>query len=281
MCTSGVISTGIGEIEAIGFKTLDGGPAIAWHGIFHQPGYLRAVGTGTAGRPGVNSGLNEAGAGIIVSYLDNYEASAGQADDEFTWKDDLRWIANGQALVKCTTAQELSDYLGEFFESNRSMGGNHLLFDESGTIIALEHQAGKVETKDCTEIGWTSRGNDNCILPDSIFESLSKEIHEDRLSRRTEMGIAAMKAHELLKAKELPAVIDVLKEGLSSHRGDGGTGNGSICAHGVLVPGGRSPSKEPYHTTTGIILDSRRRTMMYSEGNPCSAPWRTLKLDGE
>lgn len=280
MCTSGVISSGLPEIEAIGFKTLDGGTVLAWHGIFQKPGYLRAVGTGTAARPGVNSGLNEAGAGIILSYLDNCVPLPGDRDEENIWIDDLRWIANGEALIRCKTADELASYLGEFFESNESMGGNHLLFDETGKIIALEHQAGKVVTKDCTETGWTTRGNDNCILPDSIFEDLPSLVHEDRLMRRTDMGIAAVSALELLKDKDLEASILALKAGLSSHKMDG-TGNGSICAHGVPVPGGRSPSTEPYHTTTALILDSRRRTMLYSEGNPCSAPWRSITLTGE
>lgn len=277
MCTSGVIRSELPEVEAIGFKTLDGGRVISWHGIFQQPGYLRAIGTGTAGRPGINSGLNEAGAGIILSYLDNCTPVADDPDEATTWKDDLRWIANGQALIRCRTAGELSEYLGEFFESHQSMGGNHLLFDEAGTLIALEHQAGTVMTKDCTEIGWTTRGNDNCILPDSIFEALPAEIHEDRHSRRTQMGDAATKALDLLNEKNLEGSINTLKEGLSSHKMDG-VGNGSICAHGVPVPGGRSHSLEPYFTTTALILDSRRRTMLYSEGNPCSAPWRSLDL---
>lgn len=275
MCTSGVISAG--RDQTLGFKTLDGGPATVWHGFIHRKGGLRALGAGTTGRPGVNSGLNEAGAGIILSYLDTCEPRPTAAESPTTWVDDKRWIANGDALAQCKSAVELADFLTDYFRTNRSMGGNHLLFDQDGTILGLEHQAGDVEVADYTADGWTARGNDNCILPDTVFASLSPTIHQDRRVRREVAGSAAREALQRLRDHDLETAESLIQGGLSQHV-DGGVGVGSVCAHGVDAPGGRSPSAEPYYTTTGLIFNAEHRSMIFSNGNPCEGDWHRLSM---
>lgn len=277
MCTSGIISAGTIEAEALGFKTLDGGPSTVWHGVAYRPGGLRAIGLGTTGRPGINSGVNEAGVGLMLSYLDTCDPIPSAADDAGTWQDDLRWIANADALAQCKSAFEMADFFTNYFQTNASIGGNHLLFDDSGILLGLEHQGGHVRVQDYTKARWTARGNDNLLLDDEVFSHLPDVVHDDRRLRREVASTAAQEAVQYLEKGDKSAAQTSLQLSLGRHVADG-TRVGSVCAHGVFVPGGRSPSAEPYFTSTGIILDARERTMIFSDGNPCESNWHTLSL---
>ena len=277
MCTSGIVRAEATEVESLGFKTLDGGPSIVWHGVTYRPGGLRALGVGTTGRPGINSGVNEAGVGLMLSYLDNCDARPLAADDATTWEDDLRWVANAEALSHCTSAVDMAEFFTRYFETNPSIGGNHLIFDASGTLLGLEHKGGQVRVENYTKVGWTARGNDNLLLDDNIFSNLSEPVHNDRQLRREVATSAAEESmHYLEKGDKLAAIV-AIQDSLGRHVGDGGS-IGSVCAHGVVIPGGRSPSSEPYFTSTGIIIDARERTMIFSDGNPCRGMWHTLSL---
>jgi hypothetical protein len=233
---------------------------------------------------GVNSGLNEHGLGVLISYSDyrlrdpEVHPPDDRAPATFARIDrEPRTLMNELVLDTCRTVDEAVETMQAFVVGHPDMvGGNHLVADASGAVAVLEHCEGKSAIEYATDRGFAARANDSALLIREAQERLSNigDSHE----RHAQMARCLQTAR--------PDGLDSLRAArsiLASHGPSGPDQMGSICVHGLTVRGCRTPAVgphtcEPVWTVTSMVIDLTRREMAFTRGNPCQAPWHTLAL---
>lgn len=286
MCTSGVVSAiGLdGRRHVYLGKTLDFCHTGCWHAVVHHSQGHDALCLGMTPQLGVNSGINSAGLAVILSYLDYrgpFEApNDAQSGNLLKWKGDDRGVANAALLARCTNVQEAVEFLYDFIPRYPGVtGGNHMLADASGQIAVFEHCNGQMQHQFYTEAGFTARGNNGLLVRYEEQAKLPAEVREDRETRYSAMLACMRETHAALCEGAVGAVAERnFKDMLSSHGHRGADGLGSICVHGLALPGGRASSPLPNWTISGIIIDVTGRKMSYTVGNPCQSEWRVLQF---
>lgn len=233
---------------------------------------------------GVNSGLNEYGLSVLISYSDYRlrDPKLHPPDDRlpaaFARIDrEPRTLMNEFVLDTCRTVDEAVEMMQAFVAKHPDMvGGNHLLADASGAVAIVEHCEGKSAVEYATDHGFAARANDSTLLIRDAQERLSniRDSHE----RRTQMA-------RFLESRRADArdFSEAARSILASHGRSGPERMGSICAHGLTVRGCRTPAvgpftSEPVWTVSSMVLDLTRREMTFTRGNPCQASWHTLAL---
>lgn len=283
MCTSGALSGGRDSEEPVVviFKTLDAGPTSTWHGFISHPEGYHSIGMGVAPQPGINSGVNEVGLGVVLSYLDFRGPFEDTGEEPPVWEADLRGLANAQVLATCANVDEGVELLYNFFATHQNrVGGNHVLADRSGRIVVFEHCNGEMSHREYSVEGTVSRGNDGLLVADEEQAGLPDKVLEDRHERRKAMQVSLIEAKAGLDSGllEKEDAIEKIKARLSSHRLGDGTAIGSICAHGVSLPGARFASALSNYTLSAIVLDIFSMEMHYTQGAPCSSPWQLISM---
>jgi|GEM_PF-1101782 len=276
MGTIGVMRC-IGEDGApavYGFSTSDSPPAQFWHGLAGGPSRHAVLAYGLMPQQGINAGLNERGLLIVSSHFDFADPSdhpviRGVGD---CWLGDLRGLIQAEALAVCIDAWDALEAMRRgIAEGGPSIGGSHIIADRSGTIIVFEHCRGRAAWRDETAAGWAVRSNQAFGLFAEEQRLMPVRMREDR-ARRYETAAATLRLFAGRPADRRTAV-DALKRLTASHE-RGGTGSGSICAHGILH--GRSNAPLPHMTLSAMVWDVAGGAMHYTTGRPCESAWRIM-----
>lgn len=283
MCTSGAVSVkgpdGVPITYAL--KTLDSFRTNFWHGMVQSPTGKRYLACGMTPQLGVNSGINDDGFCVVLSYLDYrgpFKAPPRQQSEPLEWPEDRRGIINSELLSRCQTVEEGIDELYRLvphYSSPSLPGGNHILADAGGRIGIFEHCCGEMSHQILSDGGFIARGNNGELVKVEEQCAIPELARADREQRALAMANCLQKLDIVARraSNEEPCLI-LMKEHLASHADGDGTQIGAVCAHGVVAPGGRSSSGWPYWTLTGVIFDSKNRRMIYSVGNPCHNEWK-------
>lgn len=284
LCTTGALAVkqSHGEGMILLGKTIDFYKSSLWFGKLQDARGYTSLGCGLTPQLGVNSGVNEKGLGVLLSYID-YRGPFEKPNAKLSgqpmlqkWADDERGLMNAQILAKCSSVEEGIDLLYALVaECPNTPGGNHMLVDCQGTIAVFEHCNGEAKHKYYDN--FAARGNNGLLVRVQEQTELPAEIILDREIRYRKMNNSMREllddVHHGLSESE---AVMVLKSTLSSHTN--GNGLGSVCCHDLDLPGGRSSSHLSLSTLTGVILDVGQLKMHYSIGSPCRNNWEVLSL---
>jgi hypothetical protein len=281
MCTCGAISTTDqnGKPVIMLGKTLDFYETGFWYGVVsHSSGY-EAVGGGIVPQIGVNSGMNEKGLGVLLSFLD-YRGPFEMLESNIIpgkWDEDDRALLNAQLLAKCSKVEEAVNFLYDAIPGYPNMpGGNHMLADTDGTIAVVEHCNGEIKHQYNTEDGYASRGNNGVVAILDEQKRLPDDVKKDRFKRSEAMGDTLQNL--LNKKINQEEVIVKMKEILSSHRQKHQSEPGNICIHNYALPGARASTHFPLSTVTAVVYNLVDKKMYYTKTNPCQKEWFALGL---
>lgn len=284
MCTCGALSRygPDGRLVSYLLKTSDSDFVPHWHGHVRDHRGRSFLAFGIVPQGGINAGINDAGLALMMSFLDyrGPREISEAAETGGAWWEDERGLINADLLSRCASVSEGMEFLFEAVRSRRPrIGGSHFLADPSGAIAVFEHCDGRMEGRLYPDGGVVARGNDGLLIWAEEQERLPPALREDRRARREVMARALAGLEASVSGGEGPDGLEKeLKGILASHAPAGVDAIGSICAHGVGVPGGRWWSPAPNWTMSGIILDVAARRMIYSVGNPCAGRWRGLSF---
>ncbi|WP_338833388.1 hypothetical protein MHLNE_23420 [Moorella humiferrea] len=284
MCTSGAVSAVYpsGEPFILLAKTMDFPISPCWHGICYLQNGYRCLAFGMTGQIGINSGLNEKGLGVVLSYLGCYVPE--EKEEEQTkfqkWGEDERGLANAEILTRCSNVEEAVEYLYDFIKRRPNIpGGNHMLVDATGKIAVFEHGLGSANHKFYEE-GYTARGNNGLLILEDEQTNLPERIKFDRSSRYERMNKVMFSIRDSVINGRITRTeaIEEVKETLSYHNPEGKEKPGTICTHGLILPGGRTSLSKANWTITAAIFDVVNKEMFYTYGPPCESEWQKLSL---
>jgi hypothetical protein len=282
MCTCGVVSakTPSGEMINLLVKTMDFPISSCWHGVAFQPGGFKFLAMGLTGQIGINSGVNEAGLGVALSFLD-YRGpfqDDGKAQKFTHWLGDERGLANTEIMSRCERVEEAIEYLYGFVENHPLPGGNHMLVDATGKVAMFEHCNGQKAHK-IHEEGYTARGNNGLLILQEEQAALPELVKFDRTTRFSTMRGFVEETKKIIETDgSREKAIAKMQEALSTHSPDGNDQPGTICSHGNVLPGARANLAIPMHTVSAIIFDVTKKELFYTRGNPCESEWLKLSL---
>jgi len=291
MCTIGAI-TGrdrAGEVRSFLLKTADCWAGCEFHhSIETSEGGVRRIDFSVEPQLGVNSGLNEYGLGVVISYSDYrfrdpeiYPREEVFRDAFISSEKEPRTQMNHLVLSHCKSVPQAVEFIERFVTRHpEMMGGNHLLADATGNVAIVEQCEGKTAVADYSQVGYAGRGNNSSLLIRDKQASIS--IIHDCLKRQEQMEAFLKSQVGVLENGDGPRFIESAKALLGSHAGSPDQ-TGSICVHGLQVRGTRAPAigrfgTAPFWTATALVLDLRRREMLFSVKNPCQGEWRSLNL---
>jgi hypothetical protein len=290
MCTIGAVSavSREGKVKSFLVKTADGWPNLKIsHRVARSQEGVGFLSFGLEPQGGVNSGMNEFGLGVVISYSDYrfrdpevYPPSDEVPMPSVSLDREPRTYMNELVLGRCRNVAEAVDFMKNFVRQNpEMMGGNHLLADADGHIAIVEHCEGNLNVAHQSRPGYVARGNNSELL---AAEQARIPVVQDSLARQRQMARFLETQISVLESGDDDAFVRSGKALLGSH---GGTEEqfGSICVHGLRLRGARAPAvgpamDQPGWTCTGLIFDLDARRMDYTVGNPCTAEWRTLSL---
>jgi hypothetical protein len=236
----------------------------------------------------VNSGLNEFGLGVIISYSDYrfrdpevYPPSDETPGTFLSLDREPRTYMNELILSRCRRVPEAVEVMERFVADHpEMMGGNHLLADREGTLAIVEHCEGQAAVAYYTDTGYAARGNNSALLIREKQAGIS--VIHDCLERHRQMEEFLAGQLSTVRAGEDRAFIEASRGLLSSHRGAPDE-MGAICVHELKARGTRAPAVGPFmdgprRTVTGMIFDLQARRMLYTAGNPCASEWQAAQL---
>jgi hypothetical protein len=292
MCTIGSVFTRDrdGNPVAFALKTAD----YMWKGVWHaritgSTGH-DILGFNLVERPGVNSGMNDAGLAVMRSFLD-YRGPFGDEEPEdcpeadFPVDADNRSAIGAYVLEKFDRTGDVVDYamtvLPKFTgKGSGQRGGNFMIADAHGRIAVIEHCEDRISVKDYPE-GHTARGNNGFLILHTEQETLPEHVRQDRSIRCARMAEAMKAVHDSVpQGMTKPEVLDLLKQTLAWRGPNEDGGIGSCCCLGVNAPGSRTNSTAPCWTITAVIFDLIDRRMHFTRGTPHANPWHTLDCNG-
>ncbi|MEL7566494.1 MAG: carcinine hydrolase/isopenicillin-N N-acyltransferase family protein [Dehalobacterium sp.] len=282
MCTCGVVSakTPSGERISLLVKTMDFPISPCWHGVAFQPGGWKFIAMGLTGQIGINSGVNEAGLGVALSFLD-YRGpfeDDGKSQKFTHWLGDERGLANTEIMSHCQSVEEAIEYLYEFVKDHPLPGGNHMLVDATGKVANFEHCNGQAAHK-IYEEGFTARGNNGLIILQEEQAVLPELVKFDRKTRYSTMLDFVEQTKKIIETDgSREKAIAKMQEALSTHSPEGNDWPGTICTHGNVLPGGRANLAIPMYTVSGIVFDVTNKELIYTRGNPCENEWLKLSI---
>ena len=291
MCTIGatVAKDRAGNVRAFLLKTADCWAGCEFHhSIQASENGTRRIDFSVEPQFGVNSGLNEHGLGLVISYSDYrfrdpeiYTRDEHFRDVFVSSEKEPRTEMNQLVLSNCKTVPQAIEFIEGFVRRHpEMMGGNHLLADATGNLAIVEQCEGTTAVVDYSQVGYTGRGNNSCLLIRDKQASIS--IIHDCLSRQQQMEGFLKSQMAVLEDGDESRFVSSAKVLLGSHAG-GPDQTGSICVHGLQVRGTRAPAigpfgTKPFWTATALVLDLQRRQMLFSVNNPCQGEWQSLDL---
>ena len=291
MCTIGAIAARdqIGETSVFLLKTADCWEECEFHHSVATREGTRRIDLSVQPQGGVNSGLNEHGLGLVISYSDYRfrdpdlypQDEEGPGDAYVRSENEPRTGMNEAVLTNCRRVPEAVQFIERFVTQHpRMMGGNHLLADATGNLVLIEQCEGKTAVADYSHIGYVGRGNNSMSLIRDKQAGIS--VIHDCLARQQQMEAFLSTQVAVLESGDESQFVESAKKLLGSHGGNSDQ-LGSICVHGLKVRGTRAPAvgpfgTRPFWTSTALILDVRRGEMLFSVGNPCEGQWHKLDL---
>jgi len=204
-------------------------------------GYLAMT---TYGVPGVNSsGMNEHGLAVADTHVTSSDIGPGLP----------RFALIEKILAQCTRVDEA---LGMIMKESLMGRGNLILVDAQGAMGVAELGHCRRAVRSCTS-GYLVNTNHftDPLLQDAFLEKNPvslKGTSEARYSRLS--AFLSNGGHTLAKAKQIMAY----------H----GSTLDSLCRHEELEP--------PYRTISTVFYLPQQRKMIFSDGYPCMAQYRTL-----
>ena len=285
MCTTGIVSATRpnGEKVVLMGKTQEFLEAPMWHGYSFQEGKNTSLAFGLAGQLGYNSGLNEKGLCMMLSFLDYrgpFEADPEEKPNKAVWSGDERGLAIAHILTNYSNVEDAISYLTDYLPEIPldCPGGNFHIADASGKVAIFEYCEGRSQYK-IYEEGFTARGNNGLLILQEEQEKLSEVVRFDRLNRYN----TAIKAMEKIKqditnGATRDDAVNAYKELFKIHHPEGSDKPGTICTHNLWIPGGRT-TLTTAHTISAAIFDLVNKEMLFTRGTPCTAEWEILSLE--
>lgn len=261
-------------------KTQDFYESGYWHGKVSHPNGVSMVGCGVVSQIGINSGMNDKGLAVLLSFLDYrgpFETLESQ-DIPSKWHNDDRALINAQLLARCSSVEEALDFLYEQIPRYPHIpGGNHMLADQRGNLAVFEHCAGEMNHRYYSEEGFVARGNNGFLVKKGEQDQLPDRVKQDRERRYFKME-SVLKAiiKDSLKQAE---ILEALKQALASHDYHYDGQVGSICIHDQTLPGARASTHVPMTTITAIIFNVLEKKMYYTTAPPCQGDWFTMGME--
>ena len=287
MCTIGAISAEDAEGAPVVFalKTNDNMPKPVWHACITGGEGHDLLGFNLLERPGVNSGMNNAGLAVVRSFLD-FRGPFTESEDPKPAEDirtdvDHRSAIGAYVLERFSCVEEALPHVLDLIphytgKDSGQRGGNFFMADANGNIAVVEHCEDRIAHHFYTE-GFTARGNNGLLILQEEQAALPEYVRLDRETRCQKMSETVQEIRDgLPRGMRKEEALKKLKEVLTWRGIDGDGGLGSICCEALRAPGVRTNSAEPCSTSTAVIFDLVEKVMHYTRGNPAKAPWRTL-----
>jgi len=281
MCTCGAIRTKDrdGKQVILLGKTLDFYESGYWHGIISHPDGISMLGCGLVPQIGINSGMNDKGLAVLLSYLD-YRGPFEEQDIRKIpdkWHNDDRALINAQMLAKCSNVEEAIAFLYEQVPRYPHMpGGNHMLADRKGTLAVFEHCAGEMNHRYYNEEGFVARGNNGFLVIKKEQEQLPGLVRQDRNLRYSQMASVLRDVHG--RSMSYDEILQSMMKALAFHNEQSDRQVGSICIHDQILPGARASTSLPLTTVTALIFSLNEHQMHYTVTPPCQGAWHTMGL---
>jgi len=285
MCTCGAFVSHNKTLRAtsLAAKTIDFYASSLWVGRVHSTEGYQAIGCGLVPQIGVNSGMNEKGLVVLLSYLDY----RGPFDHDDTikeipssgisvWAEDYRAIINAEILSRCSSANEAIELLYQLVPHYKGMpGGNHMLLDSEGRLAVFEHCNGVMNHMFYES--YVARGNNGRCVRLAEQSDIPEMVNRDRTERYQSMETSVYHIWEALQQGGTKVNAEQqLKRQLAEHKNDGGIG--SICCHSLSLTGARANTNRVLSTVSAIIFDPLELVMHFTEGSPCKVLWQSLPL---
>jgi isopenicillin-N N-acyltransferase-like protein len=211
-----------------------------------RPSFVTLVEAGLLAK----AGMNDAGIALATNALTS-SLDRGQAG-----------VPYHAVLRRILSSRTLDEAVSEVRDRARASSANYLLGDRTGRLVDLEvAPGGPGET-------WRTEGDTLCHAnhferPDRPFKDLALlEGRESPMRRERAWGSLG----------DGPIDGSAIEGALRRHATD--RGDGSVCAHGDPS----LPPEDDYVTIASIILDPVAGELHISHGNPCEAPFESLRL---
>jgi hypothetical protein len=145
---------------------------------------------------GVNSGLNRAGLGLVISRSEWDHPSSPESEE-------LRTVANAEMLTRFSTVRDAVDHLEGYVRDHPRMYGGNVILADCGCLSVTEHLGEKHRTEIVTE-GSIARANH------SVFGLVNNEYESSQ--RRYSQMVAFLEGIEDKMARiGTPRLIDLGK----------------------------------------------------------------------
>jgi len=196
-----------------------------------------------------HKGFNSAGFGICMNYI---------RCDQDVFRPGLPVWLKVRSLLN---SENLSNFLGILMENEGPNSANMLIAHRDGEAIDAECTPEDVYFLYATE-GIITHGN-HFMSPRFRAKDSGKSLLPDTVIR-------SERAHRLLYEKRTEIRLETIQSVLTDHFGY----PNSICRH-------RDPGLNPHaqwETLTSLVIDLTEGRMHYTEGTPCSQPYKTLSI---
>lgn len=148
-CTIGAVKKGS---RTFLLKNFDYSPTPIGWAEFTMRGALRHFALVDHEQQGVNSGLNEAGLGLVIS----------SSDLPGAYRLEKRTRINARILSTCSSVNQALTLLEEYAYMNRDMRGGNFLFADKRKIAIAEHFLGRIR-REVKEEGYIARANHSVL----------------------------------------------------------------------------------------------------------------------
>jgi isopenicillin-N N-acyltransferase like protein len=213
-----------------------------------RPAFLTLVEAGLLGK----CGMNEAGIGLATNALTSSRDRGAPG------------VPFHAIIRRVLTSSTFDEAVSEVERRQRASSANYVIGSRDGRIADLETRPGGPNDLR-REVGDAVCHTNHFLWPDRSFEDLTLLDGSGSPRRHAE-------AERSLGAG--PIDRSTIEAALRRHAAPGG-GDGSICAHRDAT----LPPEADYVTVAAIVMDLAAREMRVTEGNPCDAPFETIRLE--
>ena len=280
MCTLGAISH---EKGVYLLKAMDSFPIAYTHSFVKNMRGHSWMNFTITPQTGCNVGLNEEGLGVVISGSDpkfiSDRAPGWDSVDPPVDMRDFRTIGNAIIMGECRNTDDAVSFLSEWIPAHPTMmGGNFLFADARGRIVNVEHLEGEMVVQEESK----TSAHANCFSSLLSRADQARPGLEDSFPRIDKMNEFLVEAYSEMDGRggslsSGEAFRDRARSFLGNHE-PGLNQPGSICVHGLDLPGARANSVLPLWTISGFVLDTVNRVMHFTQGNPCTSSWQTLEF---
>lgn len=213
--------------------------------------YIGVAGHATPNERGLNSGINEAGVSVEMTFVGK-ESLLELIDTRIS-----RGILIESILREASNLNEALDIAVRLLNKYKFVSGNILINTREGSAIIEElYPRYSIERLDSDEHSWIVKTNhfDNLILPEGYLPEINNSKTRNARFRELLNNIDAKSAKP-----------EDIRLALSDHE----NGKDAICRHG---------EKQGAFTVSSVVYDIENTKMYYIYGTPCDHQYTTYEI---